>query len=250
VDFLAALIERLIQQYKIPPAQEGGKILMSGMSNGGSMAFRFNCEKAEMIGGKKPAPFFFYFALLCTNDHLTKRGSGQTQGKLKKEHRFRRAGHPVAGLLRSLRRVLRLQEQPRAERHTAVQALQARAVLQRHRHHRCLLRAGRSAGWISGAAEVAAQLLHVCPRVHRPCERDGQGTARVPARHRAGHLLRVCVMPAYHGCWAEQILLSARHGARPDGLPEPASSGLCRLLRRTRRGVKWARKRERTLKFR
>eukprot|EP01046_Picozoa_sp_COSAG06_P048262 COSAG06_NODE_7178_length_2597_cov_1.973579_2_plen_94_part_00 len=57
VDFLAALIERLIQQYKIPPAQEGGKILMSGMSNGGSMAFRFNCEKAEMIGGKKPAPF-------------------------------------------------------------------------------------------------------------------------------------------------------------------------------------------------
>merc|ERR1712187_580118 len=26
-------------------------IIMSGMSNGGSMAFRFNCEKAEVIGG-------------------------------------------------------------------------------------------------------------------------------------------------------------------------------------------------------
>ena len=51
VDFLAALIRRLIQAHKIPPAQEGGKILMAGMSNGGSMAFRFNCEQAELLSG-------------------------------------------------------------------------------------------------------------------------------------------------------------------------------------------------------
>jgi poly(3-hydroxybutyrate) depolymerase len=51
VDFLAALIRKLIQVHMIPPAQEGGKILMSGMSNGGSMAYRFNCERSELIGG-------------------------------------------------------------------------------------------------------------------------------------------------------------------------------------------------------
>eukprot|EP01050_Picozoa_sp_SAG11_P023600 SAG11_NODE_4786_length_1766_cov_2.323935_2_plen_434_part_00 len=51
VDFLAALIRSLMQVHRIPPAQEGGKIIMSGMSNGGSMAFRFNCERSELIGG-------------------------------------------------------------------------------------------------------------------------------------------------------------------------------------------------------
>jgi poly(3-hydroxybutyrate) depolymerase len=51
VDFLAALIHRLIQQHNIRPPQEGGQIIMAGMSNGGSMAFWFNCEKSELIGG-------------------------------------------------------------------------------------------------------------------------------------------------------------------------------------------------------
>eukprot|EP01048_Picozoa_sp_COSAG05_P017776 COSAG05_NODE_2485_length_3002_cov_34.630727_1_plen_425_part_00 len=51
VGFLAALIHKLVQAHKIRPAQEGGKILMSGMSNGGSMAFRFNCEQSELIRG-------------------------------------------------------------------------------------------------------------------------------------------------------------------------------------------------------
>jgi predicted esterase len=47
VEYLAALIQHLKNNYTIPE----GKIIMSGMSNGGSMAFRFNCEKSELIGG-------------------------------------------------------------------------------------------------------------------------------------------------------------------------------------------------------
>jgi len=47
VDFLAALINLIKEQYSIPK----GKTIMSGISNGGSGAFRFNCEKSEMIDG-------------------------------------------------------------------------------------------------------------------------------------------------------------------------------------------------------
>lgn len=47
VDFLAALIQRLVAAHRIPV----GKVIMSGMSNGGSMAFRFNCERSDLIGG-------------------------------------------------------------------------------------------------------------------------------------------------------------------------------------------------------
>jgi len=47
VDFLAALIEYNTDLLNIPD----GKVIMSGFSNGGSMAHRFNCEKAELIGG-------------------------------------------------------------------------------------------------------------------------------------------------------------------------------------------------------
>jgi len=47
VDFLAALIQQLVRTHSIPE----GKVIMSGMSNGGSMAFRFSCEKSELIGG-------------------------------------------------------------------------------------------------------------------------------------------------------------------------------------------------------
>jgi poly(3-hydroxybutyrate) depolymerase len=47
VDFLAALIQQLVKTHKIPT----DKIIMSGMSNGGSMAFRFNCERSDLITG-------------------------------------------------------------------------------------------------------------------------------------------------------------------------------------------------------
>ena len=47
VDFLAALIERVKDKHKIPE----GRTIMSGISNGGSGAFRFNCEHSEMIDG-------------------------------------------------------------------------------------------------------------------------------------------------------------------------------------------------------
>ena len=47
VDFLAALIEQLVEEFKIPT----GRVIMSGMSNGGSMAFRFNCERSDLIDG-------------------------------------------------------------------------------------------------------------------------------------------------------------------------------------------------------
>ena len=47
VNFLAALIQQLIKAYDIPT----DKVIMSGMSNGGSMAFRFNCERADLITG-------------------------------------------------------------------------------------------------------------------------------------------------------------------------------------------------------
>jgi poly(3-hydroxybutyrate) depolymerase len=47
VDFLAAMIQQISQEYSIAP----GKTIMSGMSNGGSMAFRFNCEQSDLIDG-------------------------------------------------------------------------------------------------------------------------------------------------------------------------------------------------------
>ena len=47
VDFLAALIERIKAQYTIPE----GRTIMSGISNGGSGAYRFNCERSDMIDG-------------------------------------------------------------------------------------------------------------------------------------------------------------------------------------------------------
>ena len=47
VEFLAALIQQLTKTYRIPT----DKVIMSGMSNGGSMAFRFNCERADLIAG-------------------------------------------------------------------------------------------------------------------------------------------------------------------------------------------------------
>ena len=47
VEFLAALIERLKATYAIPE----GRTIMSGISNGGSGAYRFNCERSEMIDG-------------------------------------------------------------------------------------------------------------------------------------------------------------------------------------------------------
>jgi len=47
VDFLAALIEQLVRSHSIPAS----KVIMSGFSNGGSMAFRFNCERSDLIGG-------------------------------------------------------------------------------------------------------------------------------------------------------------------------------------------------------
>jgi len=47
MDFLVALIERIKSQYTIPD----GRTIMSGISNGGSASYRFNCEHADMIDG-------------------------------------------------------------------------------------------------------------------------------------------------------------------------------------------------------
>lgn len=47
VNFLADLIKDLKVEYKIPD----GRVLMAGFSNGGSMAYRFNCEKSHLIDG-------------------------------------------------------------------------------------------------------------------------------------------------------------------------------------------------------
>jgi len=47
VNFLEALIQSLKTQYAIP----ADKVVMSGFSNGGSMAYRFMCEKSELISG-------------------------------------------------------------------------------------------------------------------------------------------------------------------------------------------------------
>ena len=47
VDFLAALIGTLKQIYVIPEA----RTIMSGISNGGSCAYRFFCEHSELIDG-------------------------------------------------------------------------------------------------------------------------------------------------------------------------------------------------------
>eukprot|EP01051_Picozoa_sp_SAG22_P017196 SAG22_NODE_2595_length_2404_cov_1.916269_1_plen_204_part_00 len=46
-DFLAALIGQLKKQHTIPE----GRTIMSGISNGGSGAYRFNCEHSELIDG-------------------------------------------------------------------------------------------------------------------------------------------------------------------------------------------------------
>ena len=47
VDFLAALIVAAKETWAIPP----GRTIMSGISNGGSCAYRFNCEHSELIDG-------------------------------------------------------------------------------------------------------------------------------------------------------------------------------------------------------
>ena len=47
VDFIAALIEHLQDVYSFPK----GTVIVPGHSNGGSMAFRFYCERSELIGG-------------------------------------------------------------------------------------------------------------------------------------------------------------------------------------------------------
>ena len=47
VDFLAALITSLKTQYGIGE----GRTVMSGISNGGSAAYRFSCEHSELIDG-------------------------------------------------------------------------------------------------------------------------------------------------------------------------------------------------------
>lgn len=47
VDFLEELINNMKSEHALPD----GNVLISGFSNGGSMAFRFNCEKSEITGG-------------------------------------------------------------------------------------------------------------------------------------------------------------------------------------------------------
>jgi len=47
VDYIAAVVQRMVRAHSIP----AGKVIMSGMSNGGSMAYRFNCERSDLIGG-------------------------------------------------------------------------------------------------------------------------------------------------------------------------------------------------------
>merc|ERR1711933_183994 len=47
VDFLEALIHDLVEEYSVPEE----KVIIAGFSNGGSMAYRYFCEKSDTIGG-------------------------------------------------------------------------------------------------------------------------------------------------------------------------------------------------------
>lgn len=47
VDFLAALVTRLTDEFSVNQS----RVVLAGHSNGGSMAYRFYCERAEMLGG-------------------------------------------------------------------------------------------------------------------------------------------------------------------------------------------------------
>jgi len=47
VDFLADLIAFIVGKHRIPE----GKVIISGYSNGGSMAYKYYCNKSETIGG-------------------------------------------------------------------------------------------------------------------------------------------------------------------------------------------------------
>lgn len=53
VNFLADLIEFLKVEHKIPD----GRVIMAGFSNGVSMAYRFSCEKPDLIDGLVAAEF-------------------------------------------------------------------------------------------------------------------------------------------------------------------------------------------------
>ena len=82
-DFIAALIEHLQGTYAIPE----GKVIMSGHSNGGSMAFRFYCERSELIGGLVIQSQAYFDPVVGYYDYINKRvpsGTPQCHPKFKR----------------------------------------------------------------------------------------------------------------------------------------------------------------------
>lgn len=63
VEFIAALIEHLLAEYNIDPEH----VYITGMSNGGFMAFRLGCELSDRIAGIAPvtATFSLELAAVC-----------------------------------------------------------------------------------------------------------------------------------------------------------------------------------------